>query len=67
MHFDSSNFRPAEFSCNKKNEVSIDFVSTTPIKDDIPSEIDNIEQDNTVESTSENANIQVCSPIHFRN
>ena len=46
----------AEFSCNKNNEVSVDFVSTTPIKEDIPSEIDNIEQDNTVESTNESAN-----------
>ena len=46
----------AEFSCNKNNEVSIDFVSTTPIKEDIPSKIDNIEQDSTVESTNENPN-----------
>ena len=45
----------AEFSCNKNNEVSIDYGST-PVEDNSPNQPNNMDQDNTIHNTNKSTN-----------
>ena len=46
----------AEFSCNRNNQVSIDYGSTSPIEENSPNQTEDIEQNNIVNSTKKNPN-----------